>query len=460
MRNGCRLLAAVAVALALAAGCARTPPPVTPGPDRFPDFTFPSVPPVLEKAAPSLAPPHQAAWRALQGGDVSAAERGFAGVLKRRADFYPSETGLGYVELARGRDANALPHFDRALGRAPQYVPALLGRGQTLLRSDRVAEALATFEAALAVDPSLADVRTRVETLRLRAFEASLADARRAEQGGDLARAHDLLQKALRASPASGFLLRDLARIDRQRGRADEALTHLDEAIAIDPSDGSAYLALADLHEARSAWDAALAALEKARDLDAAPGSDKRLESLRNRAAVARLPDEYRAIDATERLTRGELAALIGVRLDRLLREVPAGPAVLATDVRGHWAQPWILAVTRARIMEVFENHTFQPRGIVRRGDLARAVSGALALIARRNPTAARAWKGARRTFADLGPENLYYPPASLAVAAGILEPTDSGMFQAGRVVTGAEAIEAVARLEQLAARTPPRPRP
>lgn len=454
------LVVAAMVTLGFVAGCAKTPPVVTPGPDRYPDYLFPSVPPTLQKAAPTLAQPHQAAWRALQAGDVGAAERGFSGVLKRRADYFPSEAGLGYVELARGRDANALPYFDRALGRAPQYLPALLGRGQALLRTDRVADALAAFEAALAVDPSLSDVRTRVETLRLRVFEGALADARRAEQAGDTARAHDLFQEASRASPSSGFLLRDLARLDRQRGRADEALSHLQEAIALDPSDGLAHLALADLHEARSEWDAALVALEKARELDAAPGSDRRLDLLRGRSAVARLPEEYRAIGASERLTRGELAALMGVRLERLLRDVPAGQAVLVTDARGHWAYQWILGVTRARVMEVFDNHTFQPRGVVRRGDLARAISGVLTLVARRNPSAARAWTGARRKFPDLGPENLYYPVASLAVAAGILDTTDNGAFQAGRVVTGAEAIEAVTRLEQLAARSLPRARP
>jgi hypothetical protein len=39
------------------------------------------------------------------------------------------------------------------------------------------------------------------------------------------------------------------------------------------------------------------------------------------------------------------------------------------TDDRGHWAQRWILDITRAGIMDVFPNHTFQPAGIVRRED-------------------------------------------------------------------------------------------
>ena len=35
--------------------------------------------------------------------------------------------------------------------------------------------------------------------------------------------------------------------------------------------------------------------------------------------------------------------------------------------MRGNWAAPWIMAVARAGLMEVYPNHTFQPNAIVRR---------------------------------------------------------------------------------------------
>ena len=44
--------------------------------------------------------------------------------------------------------------------------------------------------------------------------------------------------------------------------------------------------------------------------------------------------------------------------------------------------------------MEVYPNHTFQPDAVVRRADLARAVSRVLELVAQRNPQLAAALAG------------------------------------------------------------------
>jgi tetratricopeptide (TPR) repeat protein len=444
----------VLVVVALSgASCARKAPPVAPGPDKFPEFAFPAVPPELQRTAATLVRNHDLAWRSLQGGDPRAAERGFSTVLKQQSAFFPAEAGLGYVELARGNENRAVEHFDRALARAPQYLPALLGRGQALLRGGRTQEALEAFEAALVVDPSLVDVRRRVEALRFQGVEDALADARVAEAGGRLEEALAAYEKAAAASPESAFLYRDRARVERGLGRTEDAIAHARRAIELDPTDGASYLMLAELLESRQQWDEAIAAMERARDLDAAPDLAARLESLRDRAALSRLPEEYRAIPGAERISRGQLAALFGVRFEPLLRDVRAGRGVLVTDIRQHWAQPWILAVARARVIEPFDNHTFQPGAVVRRGDLARAVSGVLTLIAQRNPQLGKTWTAARRTFPDLGAGNLYYPAASLAVTAGILDTTPDGSFQAGRIVSGAEAVDAVERLERLAAK-------
>ena len=43
------------------------------------------------------------------------------------------------------------------------------------------------------------------------------------------------------------------------------------------------------------------------------------------------------------------------------------------TDARNHWAATWIMTVVRAGIIDPFDNHTFQPRALVRRTDLALA---------------------------------------------------------------------------------------
>jgi hypothetical protein len=123
----------------------------------------------------------------------------------------------------------------------------------------------------------------------------------------------------------------------------------------------------------------------------------------------------------------------------------------LITDVRNHWAANWIMAVARAGIMEPFANHAFQPRTLVRRTDLAQAVARLLAKLTPQNPARSKAWEAARLKFSDLSPSHLAYPAASVAIASGVMTTAAGNSFQPSRAVTGAEAIEAITKIQALA---------
>jgi hypothetical protein len=163
------------------------------------------------------------------------------------------------------------------------------------------------------------------------------------------------------------------------------------------------------------------------------------------------MPPEYQAIDTAPAVTRAQLAALLGVRLEQLLRRLERRTAVVITDARTSWAAPWILAVARAGVMEVSPTHTVQPSAQVSRVDLARAASRVLALIAGERPALGRQWRNAaRRRFPDVPPGHLSYPAVSLVVEAGVMTPDEDGSFQLTRPATGAEAVAAVKKLEDL----------
>jgi hypothetical protein len=133
-----------------------------------------------------------------------------------------------------------------------------------------------------------------------------------------------------------------------------------------------------------------------------------------------------------------------------LLETSPNREAVLITDVRDSWAAPWIMAVAGAGVIEPFANHSFQPRAVVRRADLAQTVSRLLARIARRSPKLADAWESTQVAFPDLAPSHLAYRAASQAVTSGVMKTGADNSFQPSRAVTGAEAVETIARLEAL----------
>jgi tetratricopeptide (TPR) repeat protein len=435
----------------LSACAPKTAPATAPLAPRFPEFLRPVVPAAM--ADGPAAASESRGWTSLQAGDLRAAEREFSAALKTQPAFYPAETSLGYLELARKDAKAALPHFDRALELNAQHddVSAFLGRGTALLALNRETEALVALESALALDPSQTDLARRIEVLRFRNAEQGLARARDAARNGRLDEASQAYTAAIAASPDSAFLYRELAGVERQKGDADAALDHFRKASTLDPGDAKTLEQIGELLQAQGDFDGAMKAYTDAAAIEPSAELTRRLDDVRDKAALARLPAEYRAIDQAPQVTRADLAALIGIRLNRMLTASRRNDAALITDVRNHWAATWIMSVARAGVMEPFANHAFQPRTVVRRTDLAQATARLLALLATRDPARAKAWDAARLKFSDLSPSHLAYPAASVAVASGVMTMAPGNSFQPSRAVTGAEAIEAITKIQALA---------
>jgi tetratricopeptide (TPR) repeat protein len=442
-----RLLVA---ALVLVSACAPkiVPPPAVTTP-KFPEFMTPAVPPAFTGSPAAIN--ESRGWAFLQNGDLKTAEHEFTAALRNAPAFYPAETSLGYVELARKEPKAALTHFDRVLEKERQDLSALVGRAQALLAMNRDGEALAALEAVLAVDPNQAEVRRRVEVLTFRVGEQEIARARQAARAGRLDEALQAYTTALSRSPDSPFLYRELAAVERQQGKEDLALEHFRKAVELDSADARSLTQIGEILEGRGDLEGALRSYTQATAVEASADLDRKIDDVRSKLALARLPAEYRAIDQATQVTRADLAALIGIRLGRLLRPSPRADAGVVTDVRNHWAQTWIVSVARAGIMEPYANHAFQPRTIVRRSDLAQAVARLLARVAAERPTAAKSWEAARLKFSDLAPSHLAYPAASVAVASGVMKTGTENNFQPSRPVTGAEAVDAIAKVESLA---------
>jgi tetratricopeptide (TPR) repeat protein len=442
--------AIVLLLLAVTVACAPvTSAPVSaPAALRFPEYIFPAIEPAQP---PEVLTEHQSAWYLLQGGDTRAAERRFTTLLKNHADLYPAHVGLGYTALSRKDHKAAISHFDRALAINPSYAPALAGKGQTYLAMGSRAEALSAFDAALAADPGLTSIRMTADVLRFQSMQGGVAQARKAAQEGRLAEARTAYLDAIKASPQSPFLYRELAEIERREGNLPAALDHTQHAIALEPGEARSYVLLADVLEAMGQFANAAEALGKASALEPSEELTARIEALNSRAAFDAMPEEYRTIAQDPAITRAQLAALIGVRLDDLVKRAPRRSSALISDIRGNWASPWIIPVTRAGFMEVFLNYTFQPSTTVQRRDLAYAVSRILAFIASENPRIAAPWGNAKPRFPDVPQGNLNYPHAAVAIASGVMQPGENGTFDLIRPVSGAEAVAAVTRLAELA---------
>jgi hypothetical protein len=260
---------------------------------------------------------------------------------------------------------------------------------------------------------------------------------------------------AITSSPDSPFLYRELAVVERRQGNPEAALEDFRKALALDPTDAGSSVGVGDLLAEGGDLEGAEKAYTDALLLEPSEAVDAKLDGVRARIELARLPAEYRAIDTAAQITRGDLAALIGVRLASFVQGARRREAIVITDARNHWASTWIMAVARAGIVDPYDNHTFQPRSVVRRTDLALAMGRLLSLIAAANPAQGRAWESARLRFSDLSSGHLAYPAASMAVAAGVMRTGADNAFFPSQIVNGAEAVAAVVRVDQLASVPP-----
>ena len=440
-----------AVALLVMVACASKP--VVPAMPSTP--TLSAVPalmvPATLKATPEILARYDAAWRRMQAGDTARATSEFNEVLRRAPGFYPAATALGYIAALDRRYDEAVRRFDAAIALDRTYLPALTGRLDVALvrREDMVA--LATSEMILAIAPDREDVRSQQEVVRLRVVQAQLARATSERSAGRLDAAQATLDETLAMVPDSAVVLRELALVEIARGRFDAAEAHARRSLELDPGDAQTHAVIATVFESTGRFREAADELSRALSIDPRPEWRERAAALKVRADYDALPPEYRAIPAAPTVNRGQLAAMLGIRLTEVLARSPRRVTAVVTDVRGHWAASWILPVTSAGWMEPFANHTFQPSALVRRADLARVTWRAAQDLAAGQPGELSRWRASRPVLSDVSRAHLAYAAIACALASGTMQLGDDGRFQPTRPATGAEVVAAVSRLEQLA---------
>ena len=437
--------AVMAVALLSASCVARLPIVIDPA---YPEYLYPPVPGEYEGS--EVATRHEEAWTYFQAGDLVTAQARYTVLLERTPDFHPAVTALGWLSLARDDHAAAAEHFTRATDADPMSVSALVGHGRAMLGLGRSADALPLFESALAVEPGLPGLGREVEALRFAVVSQELATAREAAEAGRFAAATEAYERVIAASPDSGFLHVELGRLEQQRGDLTAALRHAEEAARLDPQDGAAFLLQGEIYEANEDLPSALTAYERADAADPTGETASHIDRVVRLMFLAELPSEVGEIPSKPSVTRGDLAALVGVRFMELLAKGRDRPVII-TDTRDHWGGEWIQSVSDAGVMDVDAAYRFNPSGPVRRGDLAEIVVKTLDLIESQGMDDRQPDGGQPLTFTDMSATHLSYGAAQRAVVAGVMAALDNDTFQPSRLVTGQEAVETVDRLADLA---------
>ncbi|HXV59076.1 MAG TPA: tetratricopeptide repeat protein [Vicinamibacteria bacterium] len=388
------------------------------------------------------------AWRAVREGRLDVAAESLQPLERRYGESPAVETALGYIELRLGENARAEEYFQTALGADPRFGPARAGHflvALTLGEDESAYERLIELEQT---QPHNELVERYKTTLKVKVAESRLRRARELVSSGRLPEAADAYSRVLEVAPEAGAVYLETAEAELDGGLFERAVIHAQKATELEPDNAEAFRVLGessyandDLQNALEAYRSAVSLRPSDRDLAS------RFAELRSEFEERNLPPEYFRIGDSTRVTREQLAALVYLELRDAFEAVDFGGNVIAMDISDSWASEFIRRVVAAGVLEVFPNHTFQPKAFVNRMDLAETLKRALEILA---PDTYRAMGQSSRLsieFPDLTRENVAHDAAALSVSIGLIRPGAGGAFEPQRFVSGEDAAAAVRAL-------------
>jgi len=378
------------------------------------------------------------AWEDLKAGDSGRAGKS---LLRLGPGSPVYHLGLGFIHFQAQDLTAAESSFKEALKLSPDLIPAYLGLAQIDQARGLEDQVFSDYREVLKRDPGHSWVKPRFEALREKKTEDLLAEAKRAFAAGDAEAGKKGFLTALFYSPDSVEAHLSLARIYKGEKNIPSAALHYKAANAGDPKNKAVLREYAGTLYESEQFGRSLDVYEQLVELDPRDKDARdRVEDLKNRLGIYELPSLYNDIPKSEAVTREDLAALIAVKFKEVLNDPDAKPPILI-DISTSWAAKPILKVTALNILESYENHTFLPRKIVNRAELAETLVRLINILKNKGFTFSPQMAAEKVRISDVPPENYYYAPITRIVAYQIMDLTPQRMFQPDAVVQGREAV-------------------
>ena len=407
-----------------------------------------------EAAAGELA----ASWALIVDGRLGEAELHLAPLRSSASNDPGVLSADGFLALRSGRIFEGGALFQRALKTEPRDILATLGTVLIVLDGQDPEVLFQRLQRLSELEPDAAVVTEKLPGLTLDVAESRILRARdltRSDAGGpDVANAY---RGALEAMPNSADLFLEAAEAAAAAGAGQNAREWFD-TVASSPSASKrqalvAALAAAELLANERRLAESLTRLDRilrATELRGFSDLRTRASDLERRLEVARLSELYSRIREAERITREQLAALLAGEIGG----PPGGESgsqepVIAIDLERSWAANLIQTAVEAGYLRLYPDHTFKPRGLVTRAELAEALA---ATIARFDPEVRRsaAADSERLELGDVPAGHRHRIVAAIAVELDLLRTTANRMFRPRAFASGAEAVRAVHALRDL----------
>jgi tetratricopeptide (TPR) repeat protein len=378
------------------------------------------------------------AWAALRRGDIEGAQRTLAGLGPKNPFYY---AGLGYAAFILNDLAGAEAYFLQSVRDVPQLALAHVGLGQIYQRTGQTDLAYTEYLEALKRDPDNERARRESEAIRIERADRFLSEGRAYASAGDAAQSRDAYLRALEYAPKEQEAHLALAKIYIRDKNFQSALFHLKTASANEPTNQDILLDYAETLYQAGQQSRSLDAYQRVLEINAQNKiALERAESLKSRLGVVELPSQFGGIPALDAVAKEDVAALIGVKFKDILDETAPKPPVVV-DITTSWANRFIVKVAALALMEVYSNHTFQPRKLLTRAEMAETLVRLVEFLKKQKYRIIEQVALDRIKIADVPREHAYFGPISQVLAYQLMDMAPDRTFRPEQPVTGAEAV-------------------
>lgn len=378
------------------------------------------------------------AWKNLRQGKIKQAEK-ILEKLGRESPFY--YVGLGYASFILNRLNEAEGAFKQALNKYPEMSVAHIGLAQIYQKTGRDDEAFLELREILKADASDIWAQQSYEDLRVKKTQQALEVAKAHLAQEDTQKGKRAYLEALFYSPQSTEAHLAIAQIYKNETNFESALIHLKAASKNEPKNERILRLYGETLFDAEDYPRSLEIYEQILELRPSDSEIKAwVDRLKNRLGIFELPSQYDAVPASDAISKEEIAALLAVKFKDII-EAPRTKPPIIIDIATSWASKYILKITTFGILDVYSNHTFQPKKIVTRAEMADILFRLINYLKSKNYTFIPQIPPERIQISDVSPDNYYYQPILRIVSYDIMDLSTDRSFNPDLPISGQETI-------------------
>jgi tetratricopeptide (TPR) repeat protein len=379
------------------------------------------------------------AWQNIKKGIADKAIKQITRLDETNPFYY---TGLGYAYYVLQDITRAENYFKAATTAYPDLALAHLGLGQIYQETGRDDMAFTEYREVLKHNPDHPWARARYEGIQSWKTREAMEAGRDAISGGDNEEAKTAYLRALYYTPQYTEAHTALAGIYMSESQFENALVHFKAAVTNEPEDTDLLAEYADALFQSGDNARSMEIYEQLLKMD--PDNEtarQRIEALKNRLGIFELPSQYHTIPSAESVTKEQMSALIGVKFKDIL-DRPEGRPPIIIDISTSWASRYILDAASLRLLDVYPNHTFQPRKIISRAEMAETLHRLIRQLETKGYRFIQQIPPGRIQIEDVSPDNFYYRPIVMMISYDLMSMEGGRRFNPDQPVSGADATQ------------------